>query len=433
MNQTIAEPQPSLRQTIELFIRGRLEAKLDKLKPEEGDKRAELERSYEPSAWLADAARRVGQIQLASHIVKPLHPDARGTNLHVRPRPPTAPGLLGTHSVDPSQLADDVVGNAAALDVYKFLCLESDGRSVLAMARAVTPELLAALSQDRDEAKRWCTAFAGVTDGDTQVASHTLAKQLYFPVGDDSYHLLAPLFPTSLVHAAQTRMREDRFGDAAKSAREARSKGESFAHGYREYPNLAIQKFGGTKPQNISQLNSERYGENWLLGSLPPDWESEPAQPPLDCESVFGTRFGRSRRVRDLVRTLREFLERTAHNNVSIRSYRAKLVEEICDEAHEYAAIVRSLPAGWSADPRCALHEAERHWLDPGRVVLDEDFSRAHNGDWPSELGHRFASWFNEALRSKKLSFSDSEHLQWQGDFAVELSTFQDSVEEDRD
>jgi hypothetical protein len=25
----------------------------------------------------------------------------------------------------------------------------------------------------------------------------------------------------------------------------------------REYPNLAVQKFGGTKPQNISQLNSD--------------------------------------------------------------------------------------------------------------------------------------------------------------------------------
>jgi CRISPR-associated protein Csy1 len=431
---TVSTDPPSLRQIIEGFIRERLHAKLDKLKPDEAAKREELERDYEPNTWLADAARRVGQIQLASHILKPTHPDARGTNLRARPPKPKALGLVGTHSVDPASLPDDVVGNAAALDVYKFLSLEWNGRSVLEMVLVAAPELLSALSKDSAEAKAWCTAFAAVAEGDAQAVSHSLAKQLYFPLPDGSYHLLAPLFPTSLVHTAQTRMRDDRYGEAAKSAREARNKNEPFAHGYREYLSLAIQKFGGTKPQNISQLNSERYGENWLLASLPPNWEAEEVKPPLDCDSIFGTRFGRTKRVRDLLRSLQGFLERVERNNLSIRQYRAKLVEEICDQAHEYAASIQSLPSGWSSDPRCTLHEAEKHWLDPGRIHSDPEFATAHQGDWPSSVSHRFANWFNAELKrgKEKLPMSEDEHLQWKGDFAKELGAFQSSVEEDR-
>lgn len=37
----------------------------------------------------------------------------------------------------------------------------------------------------------------------------------------------------------------------------------------REYPNLAVQKFGGTKPQNISQLNSERGWQQLSAGLSP--------------------------------------------------------------------------------------------------------------------------------------------------------------------
>ena len=45
------------------------------------------------------------------------------------------------------------------------------------------------------------------------------------------------------------------------------------------YASLAVQELGGTKPQNISQLNSERRGDNYLLASLPPVWKTVAVQP----------------------------------------------------------------------------------------------------------------------------------------------------------
>lgn len=421
-----------LRNTIEAFIRGRLAAKLEKLKPEEAEKRAHLEQGHRSETWLADAARRVGQIQLATHTLKPIHPDARGTSLYVKPATIGEPGLVGTHSIG-DHGADDVVGNAAALDVFKFLKLEHGGQSLMALALARDVSFLKALSKDGSMAREWCDAFASIVEPKSAPASHTLAKQVFFPLHDGGYHLLAPLFPTSLAHVAQLKMREDRFGEAAKAAREAKKNGAGFAHGYREYPNLAIQKFGGTKPQNISQLNSERHGENWLLPSLPPTWVSARIRPPLGAGSVFDRYFGRRREVRALTKILRGFLEKTHHNNVAIRRHRALLVAQICEEALQYATLLLQLEPGWSSDAACQLHESEQLWLDPFRVSTDPEFlKRRRWGDWPDQVAHRFGNWLNAEITSKGLTLGEAEHEQWAHDFSGDLNMFRDALEQER-
>lgn len=72
----------------------------------------------------------------------------------------------------------------------------------------------------------------------------------------------------------------------------------------RGYTNVAVQQLGGTKPQNISQLNSERRGNKGLLASLPPVWRSIELKPLLGSESLFpryGRRPGVKAALRDLV------------------------------------------------------------------------------------------------------------------------------------
>ena len=97
----------SLRTRIEDFLSSRLAAKLEKL-PSDDPKRAELKRQYERRTWLRDAARRVQQIQLATHILKPIHPDAKGTNLYVDPAGLPARAEVGSHVLT-SRFAEDVV------------------------------------------------------------------------------------------------------------------------------------------------------------------------------------------------------------------------------------------------------------------------------------------------------------------------------------
>ena len=418
-SSSLSPPDGSLRirAAILQFLQARLQPKLDKLKADEDEARQKLLLEHEPKAWIADAARRVGQIQRVTHALKFTHPKARGSSLSSTGNPHAGPLEVGTHTLG-TTLPADVVGDAAALDVYKFLNLTIDGHSLLQLAEARNPALAAAFSADGLEAETWMAAFATLPEPNGAPASHKLAKQLYWPLEDGGYHLLAPLFPTSLVHVVWAGIRQDRFSDEAKAARAAHREKRPHAHGYREYPDMAIQNFGGTKPQNISQLNSERYGENWLLCSAPPIWQSVPVSPPLYMDSVFARRFGRRTEVRQLTRALRKFLEKAAgaDSNIRIRNKRAELVDEITDELFQFAAEIQDMEAGWSARPECRLNAAEQCWLDPQRAEVDEEFAgRYRCGDWQAEIGLRFGNWLNAAISSERIPLGQVEAEVWQG------------------
>ncbi|MGM0639532.1 MAG: type I-F CRISPR-associated protein Csy1, partial [Pseudomonadota bacterium] len=392
-------------------------AKAEKL-AEDDPKREALARQFTFETWIDDAARRVGQLQVVTHSLKPIHPDAKGTNLYTPPETLTRHNLVGSHAL-PTDFQADVVGNAAALDVYKFLRLEYEGKSLLERVLNEDANLESALSDDTEQARHWMRAFAAITEPRGEAASHVHAKQLYWlaegddPLDDRAYHLLAPLYATSLAHRVFRIINEDRFGESAKLAREARRKNLTSETGYRDYPNLAVQKLGGTKPQNISQLNSERGGNNYLLASLPPNWVSREIRVPLGTDSVF-PRFGRRREVRQLVNDLRRFLESNPDPNHETRDLRDELNAALMDELMVFSMDFHRLPPGWSDDPKCRLAIEEIYWLDPGRAELDDSFRQARQqADWPSEVRRRFANWLNQQL-GRKLPMGDTEHRHWQ-------------------
>ncbi|RMD57342.1 type I-F CRISPR-associated protein Csy1, partial [Candidatus Parcubacteria bacterium] len=329
--------------------------------------------------------------------------------------------LIGTHSLQ-GKIEPDVVGNAAALDIAKFLSLEVDGKPLWQRAIEGDGNLLAALPGD-DQEKRACfDAFAAFVKPKGKPASHGLAKQLYWPVDNGDYHLIQPLFATSLIQRIWEILREDRFGEAARAAREARRKGEPHPHGYREWPYLVIQKHGSTKPQNISQLNTVRHGEVWLLPSAPPYWQSREIVLPLKVKNLF-ERFGRLRPVREQLDDLARFLMHVKDwNNIRIRQGRARKVERIIDELFQYAATIQQCPPGWSADPHCQIPEAQRFWLDPYRD--DPEFQqRRTTTDWPRSIAESFSAWFNEQLRHRKLPVGDAEYRAWRREFEDSLET----------
>lgn len=430
-DNNVLAPPPStedIRAVITQFLAERLQPKLDKVAEDDSEQRERLRAAHAPKTWIADAARRVGQIQQVTHAIKYTHPDARGSSLYSTGNPHAADTEVGTHTLG-MDLAADVVGNAAALDVYKFLHLRLGERSILDLAVADEPALAEALSDNPEEAKAWMAAFAKLPEAKSETASHKLTRQIYWPLGDGNYHLLAPLFPTSLVHGLWKTVREHRFSDDTKAAREARKAGVDHPHGFHEYPELAIQSFGGTKPQNISQLNSERYGENYLLPALPPNWQSPAIRPPFAVSSVFDRTFGNRPRVRERVRILRAFLERVAHyNNVQIRDKRAELTAHLCDEALLYAAELRDavdtgdLAAGWTRDARCRLNRAEQLWLDPLRCHFDADFaSDYHRNEWPDDICRRFGNWLTARLTTRERPMSALEAEHWRGELDKEM------------
>lgn len=413
--QRIAE----LRAVIADFTKKRLDDKLEKIKDDDEAapaKRAELYEQFVPATWLEDAARRAGQIQAVTHSLKPIHPDAKGTSLYSPSQTLAALAVVGSHCLG-DDFAGDVVGNAAALDVYKFLKLEHRGRSLLTMVLARDVDLATALSSDPAQAQGWLSAFSGLIQPRGRLTSHTLAKQLYWLTGNDphddaSYHLLAPLYASSLAHRVYQTVQDDRFSEEAKAARQAKKDGVFSERPVREYPQMAVQQLGGTKPQNISQLNSERRGNNFLLASLPPVWRSVHLKPLLNTESMF-SRYSRRPEVRQVLKGLLAFLKSDPARNLESRDRRAEWVNTLIDEFLQLRAELRTLAPGWSQLPDCRLDSATKHWLDSDGVAQACTASgRSVPTDTADHICEAFANWLNAQLRDP-LPMGDPEFLAW--------------------
>lgn len=436
----------SIKAVINAFLQKRLQLKLEELKPEDDVKRQKLLQDYLPGNWIANAANNIWQLELATHVLKYTHPDAKNdvrafsSNIASPGHFLLGDGVVGSHTVD-SLACLDVAGNSAWLPVDKFLSLEISGLSILDRVSRDDPLLRETFADFGDIGSEWMSAFSKYANPQKKPASHKLAKQIYWLVnriGNDpkewNYHLFAPLFPTSLVHGLWKRVRDDRFSDEAKAARDAKRNGLAHPHGYCEYPNVAIQNFGGSNPQNISQLNTERNGQNYLLPSLPPSWKSAEVRAPLAVNSVFDRIFGSRPRVRELVRILKEFLVSVEHarSNDRIRKKRAELAGLIRDEALQYAAELRQLESGWTASSECLLNSAEQCWLDPQRAEQDADFaSLRQRGDWQDEICRRFGNWLNARLTTPNTPMGAVEAAHWRDVLDEEMRLMRDEVADD--
>jgi CRISPR-associated protein Csy1 len=380
--------------------------------------RQEVESKYKPAHWLTNAAQRAKQMQLVTHALKFTNPDAKGSSLlspggscqpkHMQPRE-----VLSTAPLDNPDI--DSVGNAAALDVAAFLQLEDNGKTLVEYLKSGDYSAIRPFSQNEEQLAGWVEGFLNILV-DNDLGSHKYAKQLYFPIDGNQYHLLSPLFSSSLSHALYKRIAASRFSEEVKAARKAKREAKYSETVLVDFPNTAIQTFGGTKPQNVSQLNSSRGGRSFLLNCSPPDWQTQ-TKPPFGAKTVFSrNHFGM--RTRKEVWALQQYLVRMAERSstADIREQRAERVDELIDILVQFGAEIQNLTedSGWSALPECRLNRAEQLWLDPYRAQNDPEFAREREkNDWQAIVADKFAFWLNNRLKHKKMAFGDTEHAEW--------------------
>ncbi|MGM3174604.1 type I-F CRISPR-associated protein Csy1 [Dickeya lacustris] len=372
--------------------------------------RREIEQAYEVRTWLTDAASRAGQISLVTHALKFTHSDAKGSSVFSN-EPATATDVLSTASL--AQPAIDAVGNAAALDVAKLLQTEHQGDSLVAALQRGDHRALQALAENAEQLAQWLAGFGQVLS-DKQPSSHKLAKQIYFPVGDGEYHLLSPLYSSSLSQALDQRLNAVRFGEQAKAIREARYEKRWHDEIYVSYPGIAVQNMGGTKPQNISALNSARSGRSYLLSSAPSQWLSQ-IKLPLEHDTIFRERGEVDALTYTARRELQQFLlsVKEVDNNRDIRNQRRRYLDRLINALFDYVATVQNLgKAGWSTYSQ--LNVPLQLWLDPRRCQHDDAFRYAREGgDWKEQVAHEFGQWLNDRLQHKKLIFGEVERREW--------------------
>ncbi|MEE9396919.1 MAG: type I-F CRISPR-associated protein Csy1 [Methylococcales bacterium] len=190
--------------------------------------------AFSLATWLPDAAKRAKQLSIVSHPGKFSHPSAKISSI-IATSQRSADGFLKTGNVD----ADlDVLGNAAALDVYKFLSvILLNNETVLEHLEQKTTEIEKQLSIPGipfSEIEQGLLAIKQ-DDGEGTKTSGKV-KQIYFPFEKNNYHLLSILTPSNLMFKLKERINTMRFSDEAKAIREAKKNNRHHENDLSEEP-----------------------------------------------------------------------------------------------------------------------------------------------------------------------------------------------------
>ena len=382
--------------TIEAFFHERKEAwlkqKIKKSMDEETVQRLheEAEEKFLPEHWLPDAARRAGQMSMATHPCTFSHPSSRkNKNGDVTPviceAPPAPDGLLRCGNVKNAQT--DALGNAAVLDVHKFLdLLLDDGKKVIEHIRDESPlarKLLDIATESYENLRDGFLAMIG--GGESETVTSSKIKQVYFPIARREYHLLSILTNSGIVFELKEHIDHLRYSDEAKAAREARKEGKCIEppH-YKELFELTVIGYGGTKPQNISVLNNRYGGKAYLLSSLPPKIERREIRFP---KKDFFTESLPYRKVRDILKGLDAIIT-TDYNNVDIRRGRKYRYEQLMDLIITQMMRVRSVSFEQCREENSRLPEYQKIWL-----CEQYREQRETQDTWLDELIDRISRW----------------------------------------
>ncbi len=378
------------------------------LKPNssEEDKQGFTQKATEKYAlenWLIGASQRAKQLSLTSHPAKFVHPNAKASSILVNAKK-ESDGLLRSGNVE---VELDVFGNAAALDVEKFLRIKlADKNTVLQHLEQNTEIIKQQFKTENTEFEKIREGFMKIKLSDLEQTSEKL-KQVYFPVGND-YHLLSILNASGIIYKLKERVNDLRFSEENKTIREELKKAKpSEMNGKTtDVFELTSVGYGGTKPQNISTLNNQNGGVSFLLSSLPPSLEKRQTQPPKtdffnDClwKGLFKRDFEQFHQVLSWRK-----------NNKEVRDMRDDIVLNSITKLKRLIENIRDISVGWSdSETYDGLVLWQKIWLDDQYVEIRND--KKQNNDYLVKAKSYFANWFvgnyKQSMKDNKLLGDD--------------------------
>ena len=393
-----------MTESIQNFLNERKELWLkDRLKKAENDSviselQGQADDKFSLKEWLPDAAKRVTQLSMVSHPSKFSHPSAKTSSVIAQAKQ-INDGYLRSGNVS---YPLDVFGNAAAMDVFKFLSLPLTEKLTVLDGFERQEESLKTLLVGADlDFETLGTEFLKIKATDTSVKTDHLVKQVYFPIEQAEYHLLSVLTPSGLITRLKQSIDTIRFSEETKQAKELRRKNEHHEIGYADIFDLTITAYGGTQPQNVSVLNSQNAGRAYLLSSCPPMLEKRAIR--LPKTDFFAQCLYRKNYQESFIQ-LHKFMQLDL-NNDDIRTAIRNIIQFVIDQILVLASKTREYSVeGWSnQDYYASLPKLQRIWLD--KIYQTE---RDEDSDWRDELSKEIARWI---LRSYEKVISDAYKL----------------------
>ena len=366
------------------------------------------EQQFSLNEWLPNAAKRAGQISMSTHPCTFSHPSARkNKNGYVSSVlaeiDRVEDGYLKTGNVS---VATDALGNAAALDVYKFLTLTmQNGENLLTHILQETELAKALLTIKTANYQELRSGFLAMVEGAAESITSSKIKQVYFPV-DDDYHQLSLLTNSGMVYQLRSRLDKLRFSDEVKELRDKKRKNEFSEQGFSEIYGLTTIGYGGTKPQNISVLNNQNGGKAHLLSSLPPSIEKRSIHFP---RSDFFTESFKKYEYADNFKALHKLFQ-TDYNNIKLRDARDRNLQQIINLLIEKMWAVRAVSQAQYHAETSSLSSVQLTWLH-------DDFAdeREKSEQWLNLLITEISTWltrsYEKVLDKKAIKLGDAERL----------------------
>ncbi|EAX33530.2 type I-F CRISPR-associated protein Csy1 [Coxiella burnetii] len=386
------------------WLKKAINASMDEI--EVSEKELECEQVFALEHWLPSAAKRAGQISISTHPCTFSHPSSRKNkngyaSSIIANSKRSEDGYLRSGNVT---VKADALGNAAALDVYKFLSLEmADGQTLLSHIQQdsdLAQQLLNIKSESYNTLK---DGFLAMINRNSDCVTSSKIKQVYFPL-DNGYHQLSILSASGIMFELRKRIDTIRFSDEAKAARACEKNNEIYDGDYKQIVNITTIGYGGTKPQNISVLNNQNGGKVHLISSEPPKLIKRDAHfPTVD----FFSQSLRYFQCKDLFYSLHElFLNHK--NDWNIRHERDEYYQAIIDLIIEKMWLVRSVSQVQYNPDSTRLNETQKIWL----CEVNKE-NRETENDWLDDLCQAIARFiftgYEKLLGKKAFIFSDDE------------------------
>lgn len=370
----------------------------------------ECEGVFALSQWLPNAAKRAGQISLSTHPCTFSHPSSRkNKNGYVTAilaeTEHSNDGFLRSGNV---AVETDALGNAAALDVYKFLTLKlQDNKTLLAHIQDETDLAKSVLEQGDESYQLLRDGFLEMASTDDSIITSSKIKQVYFPVWkeDVEYHLLSPLTPSGLVFELRQRIDTIRFSEQTKTLRDLKRNGEYSEVGYKEIYDLTTIGYGGTKPQNISVLNTQNAGKAHLLSSLPPKITQRTLRIPT---TDFFSNTLNPWQVKETLEAFQRLISLPKElRNSQFIEYRDRRIQEYMDYIMLRMWGVRCELERADARLPAGLPKEQQIWLFPNQQVRDD------SDEWLSviinAITRNFLSHYKKVVGKKATSLGNEE------------------------
>ena len=387
---------------IEEFIVRRKEQwltqKIKSGKEDEAVLKQKAEEQFSIRNWIENASLRAKQLHVVTHVAKLSHPDAKGSAF-VASCPKRNDGYLRTGNVN---YQTDVYGNAAALDVYNFLSLNfRDHLSILEAFERQDSELVEFIRNLGLDFETLRENFLKIKNDGASPQTSSLIKQVYFPIGDNKYHLLSIVSPTGMMAELNQRIRTMR-----KTVRESPDKLKDpncQEITYEQLTNLTKIGFGGSKPQNISSINNQEHGVFFLLPSLPPQLPQKFLRLPTVDFFKQAISYKNPQFMCEF-EALERWLNSSLNNQMSRQSIRYH-IDNLIDRILLIAQRYQTLDEGWT-NTKTTLPMYQRIWLDQAFRT-----QRQNDDEWRDKLADRMARWIIDSWErlSHRKRFGDNE------------------------